>query len=691
MSHPFANFAMDQFNEEVMAERLPKPVYLVYQAAIHRQQAIDPQTADAIAHAMKTWAMERGATHFSHWFQPLNGRTAEKHVAFIQPNAQGQPITRLSGKALMKGETDGSSFPHGGLRDTFEARGYTFWDTNSYAFVRGHVLYIPSVFMSYRGDTLDLKLPLIKACQALSDQACRLLHAIGRTEVSAVQAMLGLEQEFFLVDKEKADARPDLKYLGRTLFSRELPQSGKYQDTYFRGMHDRVQKYMDEVNAICWSLGIYANVEHNEFSPGQYEFSSAYADAINTVDQNMIVMDVLEQVAPRHGFRCLLHEKPFAGMNGSGKHNNLSLLTSDGDNLFDPGDMQPEDLQFVLFLTAFIVAVDRHQSLLVLAASDEGNDHRLGGSEAPPNILSINLGQDLHRLFSELAKTTEIPPIQLTSMIQPLVSLSDLAIENTDRNRTSPISFTGNKFELRMLGSSMNASALNTFLYTAMAEVLAEMADRIEKRNPKDDLHALVMTICHEYLKDHARILFDGDGYTLGWQEEARRRGLSIEQSYIDSVNAMISPQTIALCKKFDILSQAELRARREILMRQYAHSLEIQAKVLVHMADQDLLPGLYHYQELLDRLNRSGLSKSIARKVKENAQRLDQVDGEVRTLRSLLEEVLAISDLHSRCLAEKDQLRPEMEAFIRLLNAIEEGIPAEFLPYPSLDQLVIQ
>ncbi len=693
MTHPFDTFGRYQFNLKVMRERLPKPVYEVFRGALRHQRWIDQKTADAIAHAMKTWAIELGATHFSHWFQPLNGRTAEKHDAFITPDDEGEPITRLSGKALMKGETDGSSFPNGGLRDTFEARGYTFWDPNSYAFVRGHVLYLPSVFMSYRGATLDLKMPLIKSLEALSEQSVRVLHDLGKEHVTSVYPMLGLEQEFFLVDAKAAAQRPDLRLCGRTLFSSELLDSGEFEQTYFKGMNDQVQRYFDDVNQACWDVGIYASIEHNEVSPGQYEFSSVFSDAVNTIDQNMVVMEILEQTAPKHGFMCLLHEKPFSGMNGSGKHNNLSLLTSEGENLFDPGDEQPEDLQFLLFMIAFIEAVDRHQLLLRMASSDEHNDHRLGGNEAPPSVISINLGSALHELFSELAKSTEVTQVKLTSMIRPVKSLADQAIETTDRNRTSPISFTGNKFELRMMGSSLNASALNTFLYGAMAESLRSMAEKLESRDTSTPqaLHETTMEICHEVLAEHQNILFNGDGYKSEWLEEARRRGLEQVFSYIESVEAITRPSTVEMCESFGILSQSELEARREILISQFSHSVEMQARVLISMVRRGVIPALLDFQARLDAAAASGRSKTAVQMAEQNAKYTDLINQGTEDLQRILDRVMKNEDAWERSLHLKDEVREAMSKLTQRLNAVEAALPQDVLPYPSQDQLVVQ
>ncbi len=694
MEAQIKNFGIDQFNRQTMQERLPKPVYQAYIASMHNEGVINRETADSIAHAMKIWAMERGATHFCHWFQPLSGKTAEKHVAFLQPDSSGQPITRLSGKALIKGETDGSSFPTGGLRDIFEARGYTFWDTSSYAYVRGHVLYIPSVFMSYSGDKLDMKLPLLTAKQALSTQATRVLHLLGRKEIRYVEPMLGLEQEYFLVNREEAMKRPDLLYCGRALFSADMPKGGKYQDTYFDHVSEEVSAFMREVNDECWKLGIYASIEHGEAAPGQYEFSSIYTDAITTIDQNLLVMDILQRVAERCGLLCLLHEKPFGGMNGSGKHNNLSLVDSEGDNLFDPGDDTiPNDPIFILFIAAFIEAIDRYPALLRMACSDEGNDHRLGADEAPPAILSIYLGEPLHHLFAELAKTTKITRVQLNELIEPVVNLSDLSIEAADRNRTSPICFTGNKFEFRMLGSSLNASALNTFLFAAIAESLEGIADKLESYGPlgPEGIRSAIVEIGHAILRDHDKILFTGDGYSGTWTEEAQRRGLPNISSYLDTLDVLEDPRTIHLTEHFNVLSQDELLARKAVLIRQFVHSVKTQGRIITRMAQEGIYPALLRYQKLLDQVAQGGRSESAKRRAQRNAEFLDSLDKMTIDLNDLINRIIQEENEEKVAHAMQKDLVSAMERLRDLCNEIELYTPYDLFPYPSQDQLVIQ
>ena len=685
-------FAENQFNKEKMRDYLPKPVYRAWQEACDKERPINREVADAIAHAMKTWAIERGATHFCHWFQPLNGKTAEKHSAFLQKGGDGRPMDRFSGKSLLQGETDGSSFPNGGLRDTFEARGYTFWDITSYAFVRGKILYIPSVFISYNGQKLDLKLPLIKSIRALDKEACRVLRLMGK-DVDYVKPMLGLEQEYFLLDRKEAEKRPDIKFCKRVLFSSDIPKGGEYDHTYASRINSRVQAFMNEVNEECWKLGIYADVEHNEVGPGQYEFSSTFDESVATIDQNMQVMDILERVALRHDMVCLLHEKPFSGMSGSGKHNNFSLLTSTGDNLFDPGDHQPEDLQFLVFIAAFIMACDRHQVLLRMVSSCEGNDHRLGGFEAPPTITSVYLGAPLHKLFMNLVETTDISPVELTTYIEPIINLAGQKVEATDRNRTIPISFTGNKFEFRMLGSSQNASFLNTVIYAAMAQSLKTIGDQLEAAHvtSNEDLHGVVLEIVHKIAADHARILFDGDAYTEAWVEEADKRKLYRSDNYIDTVPILTDPGTVDLLEPFDILNREELQARQDILVSEFIHLVKIQARILTRMAAQKIYPALADYQLALDKLVAGGAVASAKRRAEQNAAYMDKIDALTLELEDMTNEIIELPENAEICRAMVERLRPKMKELIQLLEKVELNTPYQVYPYPGEEELVVQ
>ena len=686
------DFAINQFGQTVMRNRLPQPVYEAWEQAVYQNIPINREIADAIAHAMKVWAMERGATHFCHWFQPLTGKTAEKHVAFLQKDKTGKPISRLSGKSLMRGETDGSSFPHGGLRDTFEARGYTYWDVSSYAFVREKVLYIPSVYIGYNGAKLDMKLPLIKAREALSREATRLLQLLGNSSVKFVSPMIGLEQEYFLVDAQKAMQRPDLRFCERTLFSAEMPRNGDYESPYFSSVSTRVLDFMQEVNEECWAVGIYAMIEHNEAAPGQYELVSNFDEATTTIDQNMLLMDILKKVAGRHGFTCLFTEKPFAALNGSGKHNNISLIDSEGNNLFDPGDRAPEDLRFIVFLTAFIEAVDKYQTLIRMAASNEGNDHRLGGHEAPPSVLSIYLGDKLHELFVQLSQTTEISQIELKEMTAPIASLAAQSIDATDRNRTAPISFSGNKFEIRMLGASMNASPLNTFLFAGMAESLKGIADRLESapRSTMDALYRSVMEITHDVLRDHQRILFTGNGYADNWREEAARRGLVQIDNYIDSVSVLRDPATIQLVEKFDVLDRDELEARYQVLVKDFIHSVKTQARIITRMGQEGVYPALVPYQLKLEKLAATSYSKSAKKRAERNVDLMDRLDDQTSLVDSLIGEIVAKTDSQEVIRAMVDQLRPAIKDLADLLREIELYVPYDVFPYPSQEDLLV-
>lgn len=686
------DFGKNQFGKTVMKDHLPRPVYDAWEKAIYQNKAINREIADAIAHAMKVWAMERGATHYCHWFQPLTGKTAEKHISFLQEDKLGIPVSRLSGKSLMRGETDGSSFPNGGLRDTFEARGYTYWDVSSYAFVRKNVLYIPSVYVSYTGAKLDMKMPLLNAREALSVQATRILNLLGKTEVKFVRPMIGLEQEFFLVNADQAAERPDLRFCEKTLFSAEMPRSGDYEDPYFSSVSERVQSFMFDVNRECWAVGIYTVIGHNEVAPGQFEFVSAYGDSTTIIDQNMLMMDILKKVARRHGLQCLLTEKPFSGLNGSGKHNNISLMDSCGENLFDPGDQAHQDLQFIVFLSAFIQAVDKYQVLLRMASSDEGNDHRLGGNEAPPSVLSIYLGDKLHDLFMELTETTDITPVELKEMTAPIINLAAQSIDATDRNRTAPISFSGNKFEIRTLGSSMNASALNAFLFAGMAESLKNMADRLEKspRNNQELLHKSVMGIAHDILKVHHSILFTGNGYDKTWPAEAAKRGLKKIDNYIDSVETLRDPKTINLLEKFNVLNKTELEARYQVLVKDFIHSVKTQARIITRMGQEGVYPALMEYQIKLEKVASGGYSQSAITRATFNADLMDRLDAKTKAIDQLINQVIDSDDDMLVIRGMVDRLRPAMKELSTLLREIELYCPYEVFPYPSQEELIV-
>ena len=568
ITDPFDEFGCLLFDETLMQERLPYPIYKRWKETVAKEDSLDRNTADAIAHAMKRWAQENGATHFTHWFQPMTGSTAEKHDSFIEPDENGQPLVRFSGKSLIKGEPDASSFPSGGLRATFEARGYTYWDCTSPAFIRDNVLCIPTVFVSYNGESLDKKAPLLKSIEAISAAATRIVNIFGDKDVKRVIPMVGLEQEYFLIDKRYFERRQDLVLTGRTLFGAMPAKGQELEDHYFGSIPFRVAAFMKEVNQELWKLGIYAKTEHNEVAPCQFEIAPIFSNVNIAVDQNQLTMDVLRKTADKHGFACLLHEKPFAGINGSGKHNNWSLVTDDRQNLFEPGDKPAENIRFLVFVCAFIKAVDQHAELLRMSSSGAGNDHRLGANEAPPAIISIYLGSYIENVLNSLKGAGQTIEDQQDSSFTPISGLSYIPKDNTDRNRTSPLAFTGNKFEFRMLGSSLSASFANVVLNTITADVLNEIAGQLSDLKYKQDIRARALEICTQILKDHERILFSGDGYSQEWVAEAKRRGLPNIPSFIESVSALTSPKTVELFTRNHIFTEKELSARSEIMQR---------------------------------------------------------------------------------------------------------------------------
>jgi glutamine synthetase len=594
MEKPFEEFGSMVFGEKEMRERLPRPVYDAWKKTVADEESLDRNTADAIAHAMKRWAMEKGATHYTHWFQPLTGGTAEKHDGFVEPDEHGEPISRFSGKMLIKGEPDASSFPSGGLRATFEARGYTYWDVTSPAFVRDKVLCIPTIFVSYNGEALDRKEPLLKSLKALSTAATRVVNVLGEKDVHSCNISVGLEQEYFLIDKKYFDQRMDLKLCGRTLFGMPATKGQELDDHYFGAIPTRVQEFMKDVNEQLWKFGIYAKTEHNEVAPAQFELAPIFCSGNIAVDQNQLTMDVLRRTAEKHGLACLLHEKPFDGINGSGKHNNYSIITDNGQNLFDPGKKPSENIRFLTFICAFIEAVDKYPVLLRLSASSAGNDHRLGANEAPPAIISIYLGSYIEDTLYSLYKDH---PSQKQNgnedSFSPVSNLAYIPHDNTDRNRTSPVAFTGNKFEFRMLGSSMSASFTNTVLNSIMAESLNEIADQLEGIKYLQDVRAKALDLCRQIIHDHKRILFSGDGYSEAWVKEAERRGLPNVRSYIEATRILRDPDVIHLFTSLGVYSEKEIEANRKIMEEQYDRVMDIEVKTLIEMTRKDVLPAM--------------------------------------------------------------------------------------------------
>ncbi len=589
-------FAIDVFNDVVMAERLPKKVYATLKKTIEEGEELDLDIANIVAHAMKEWALERGATHYTHWFQPMTGITAEKHDSFISAASNGgKAILEFSGKELIKGEPDASSFPSGGLRATFEARGYTAWDCTSPAFLRedaaGVTLCIPTAFCSYTGEALDKKTPLLRSMEAISTQAVRVLKLFGHDDVKKVDCSVGPEQEYFLVDKEKYMKREDLIYTGRTLFGAMPPKGQELDDHYFGSIKERIAGYMKELNVELWKLGILSKTQHNEVAPAQHEMAPIYGTANIATDHNQLVMETMKKVAKRRGLECLLHEKPFAGVNGSGKHNNWSIVTNTGKNLLEPGKTPHENIQFLLFLSAIIKAVDENAALLRLSASNPGNDHRLGANEAPPAIISIFLGEQLEDVISQLIETGEAKSSKQGGKLNIGVhTLPELKKDATDRNRTSPFAFTGNKFEFRMVASSMSIAGANTVLNTIVADVLSDMADVLEKA---ENFDLAVHDLIKKTLTDHQRVIFNGNGYSEEWVAEAERRGLPNVKTMVDAVPSLVSEKSIKMFEKFKVFSEVELHSRAEINYEAYSKAINIEAKTMIDMANKKYIPAI--------------------------------------------------------------------------------------------------
>lgn len=589
-------FAIDVFNDVVMAERLPKKVYSTLKKTIEEGEELDLDIANIVAHAMKEWALERGATHYTHWFQPMTGITAEKHDSFISAASNGgNAILEFSGKELIKGEPDASSFPSGGLRATFEARGYTAWDCTSPAFLRedaaGVTLCIPTAFCSYTGEALDKKTPLLRSMEAISTQAVRVLKLFGHDDVKKVDCSVGPEQEYFLIDKEKYMKREDLIYTGRTLFGAMPPKGQELDDHYFGSIKERIAGYMKELNVELWKLGILSKTQHNEVAPAQHEMAPIYGTANIATDHNQLVMETMKKVAKRRGLECLLHEKPFAGVNGSGKHNNWSIVTNTGKNLLEPGKTPHENIQFLLVLSAIIKAVDDNAALLRLSASNPGNDHRLGANEAPPAIISIFLGEQLEDVISQLIETGEAKSSKQGGKLNIGVhTLPELKKDATDRNRTSPFAFTGNKFEFRMVASSMSIAGANTVLNTIVADVLSDMADELESA---ENFDLAVHDLIKKTLTDHQRVIFNGNGYSDEWVAEAERRGLPNVKTMVDAVPSLVSEKSIKMFEKFKVFSEVELHSRAEINYEAYSKAINIEAKTMIEMANKKYIPAV--------------------------------------------------------------------------------------------------
>lgn len=692
-------FGENVFSDKVMQERLPKKVYKELRKTIDEGKELDPAVADVVAEAMKNWAVDKGATHYTHIFHPLTGVTAEKHDSFITaPRADGTVLMEFSGKELIKGEPDASSFPSGGLRATFEARGYTAWDCTSPAYVRedaaGAILCIPTAFCSYTGEALDKKTPLLRSMQAINDQAIRLLKLFGNTTSRKVSACVGPEQEYFLVDKQKYLKRKDLIFTGRTLFGAMPPKGQELDDHYFGTIRQRVASYMKDVNEELWKLGVSSKTQHNEVAPAQHELAPIYAEANVAVDHNQIVMKVLKKVACQHGLQCLLHEKPFAGVNGSGKHNNWSITTDDGINLLDPGKTPHENIQFLLVLTCILKAVDKHADLLRESAADVGNDRRLGANEAPPAIISVFLGEQLEDVLEQLISTgMATKSIKGEVLHTGVKTLPDFTKDATDRNRTSPFAFTGNKFEFRMVGSRDSIASPNIVLNTIVAEAFAEACDVLEKAK---DFDIAVHDLIKEYATNHQRIVFNGNGYSDEWVAEAERRGLPNIKSMVDAIPALVSDKAVDLFAKFGVFTRAELESRVEIQYEAYAKAINIEAKTMIDIAGKQIIPAVIHYtKELADTIVSV---KEAGAKAKVQSRLLDKTSDLLEAAENALDKLSEVTSIAAQKAEGEEQARyfheevmPAMDALRMPVDQLEMIVNKESWPMPSYGDLIFE
>ena len=692
-------FGENVFNDTVMQERLPKKVYKNLKKTIEEGKELDLETADVIAHEMKEWAIEKGATHYTHWFLPLTGVTAEKHDSFISaPLPSGKVLMSFSGKELIKGEPDASSFPSGGLRATFEARGYTAWDCTSPAFVRqdagGATLCIPTAFCSYTGEALDQKTPLLRSMEAINKQALRLLRLFGNTTSKKVTPSVGPEQEYFLVDAEKFEQRKDLIYTGRTLFGAMPPKGQELDDHYFGTIRQRIAAFMKDVNEELWKVGVTAKTQHNEVAPAQHELAPIYSEANIAVDHNQIVMQTLKRVACQHGLKCLLHEKPFAGVNGSGKHNNWSITTDDGINMLDPGKTPHENTQFLLVLTCILRAVNMHADLLRESAADPGNDHRLGANEAPPAIISVFLGEQLEDVLEQLISTGEATHSLKGGKLETGVStLPDLAKDATDRNRTSPFAFTGNKFEFRMVGSRDSIASPNIVLNTIVAESFADACDVLEKA---DDFDKAVHDLIKQYATENQRIVFNGDGYSEAWVEEAERRGLPNIRSMVEAIPAMVTDTAINLFERFGVFTKAELESRAEIQYETYAKAINIEARTMIDMASKQFMPAFIKYTKTLaDTINAVTAAGADASVQKDCLDKVTVLMGETKTA---LDELIKVTDEAAgkeegsvQANFYHSDVVPAMEALRTPVDKLEMIVDKEAWPMPSYGDLIFE
>lgn len=687
-------FGSNVFSDSVMKQRLPKQIYKALKKTIDQGVQLDPNVAEVVANALKDWAIEKGATHFTHWFQPMTGLTAEKHDAFISPTSDGRVILGFSGKELIKGEPDASSFPSGGLRATFEARGYTAWDATSPAFLKDKTLYIPTVFVSYTGEVLDKKTPLLRSMEVLSKQALRVLRAFGNNTTSKVIATVGPEQEYFLVDKELYEQRRDLILTGRTLFGAPSPKGQELEDQYFGSIKERVAEFMQELDVELWKLGVSSKTKHNEVAPAQYEIAPVFDDVNVGTDHNHLVMETLKRVALHHGLVALIHEKPYAGVNGSGKHNNWSMSTDDGENLLDPGETPQSNAQFLVFLSAVVKAVDVYADLLRVSAASPGNDHRLGANEAPPAIISIFLGDQLTEILEKLANGGKVGAKNGGELKLGVSTLPMLPRDNTDRNRTSPFAFTGNKFEFRMVGSTQSVSGPNFVLDTIVAEILSEIADQLEG---KKDVNAEAQKIVQKIAKEHSRVIFNGNGYTDEWVKMAEKRGLPNIRSTVEACPVLTAKKNVQLFEKHGILNKAELEARQEILLENYIKTINIEALTALEMAKRQILPaGIAFATELAESINSvkatgvKALTSAQEELLKEVSATLASVQKNIKALEKVQAKAEKMhGDTYKQAVVYRDSVFTAINALRADADSLEAVVDKDLWPLPTYADLL--
>ena len=691
MSYDFSHFGSRVFNDRVMRDKLSKGTYLSLRRSIDEGHPLEPAVAEVVASAMKDWAVEQGATHFTHWFQPMTTFTAGKHDSFIAPTKEGLGILEFSGKELIVGEPDASSFPSGGLRNTFEARGYTSWDCTSPAFVREGTLYIPTAFYAYTGEALDTKTPLLRSNEAVNKQALRVLRAFGNTQATRVSPTVGAEQEYFLIDREKYEQRLDLKLCGRTLFGARPAKGQEMEDHYCGRIRLRVRQFMRDLDEALWELGVPCKTEHNEAAPAQHELAPVF-EAVNVAcDHNQLTMEVIREVAKKNGLACLLHEKPFEGVNGSGKHNNWSLSTNDGQNLLDPGKTPYENMQFLVFLSAVISAVDDYADLLRMSAANAGNDFRLGGHEAPPGIISIYLGEQLTDVLEHIAHGDVVDQTPSGILETGVATLPKLPRDGSDRNRTSPFAFTGNKFEFRMVGSSASVAISSYVLNTIVADALCKIADRLESCT---DFDAEIQKIVQETVRDHGRIIFNGNNYTDEWVEEAARRGLPNLHNTVDAITAMIAPKNIAVMERHHVMSSAECHSRYEIMLENYCKILNIEAATMCEMSRRQILPAAIRFTgglaESFSSLKAAGIEnrsvRDLAQLLSDDISEADRLTGE---LERALERCAESADLLENARYHRDCIRRLMEKLREVADRMEKFVAASEWPIPTYADLL--